>query len=122
APGDAILLKRGGRCAGPLWPKGSGEPGRPIRIAAYGEGPLPTVDGGSAEAALKLSGQQQWEIENLDILGGEPYGVWINAAGGRMRHFVLRSLVVHNVGGVVKKKASGLVVLTGALEDVLVDG
>jgi hypothetical protein len=121
APGDAILLKRGIRCAGPLWPKGSGEAGRPIRVDAYGEGPLPAIDAGKGDAALKLSDQQQWEIENVELSGGEPYGIWITASS-RMRHFVLRNLVVHNVGGAVKKKASGLVVLAGALDDVLVDG
>ncbi len=121
APGDTILLKRGGRCAGPLRPRGSGEPGRPIRLDAYGEGPLPAIDAARAEAALKLSDQQHWEIENLELTGGSPYGLSITAAAPR-RHFVLRNLVVHDVGGVPKKKASGLVVLEGPLEDVLIDG
>ena len=48
-PGDSIVLKRGRRCTGMLWPKGSGEPGKPIRLAAYGEGPLPIVDAAGAE-------------------------------------------------------------------------
>jgi hypothetical protein len=43
-----------------------------------------------------------------------------------LRHFVLRDLVVHDVGGTPKQKASGLVVIAAAkgitLEDILVDG
>jgi len=52
SPGDSILLKRGTRCTGTLWPKGSGEPDRPIHLAAYGEGPLPIVDAAGGEAAV----------------------------------------------------------------------
>jgi len=121
SPGDSILLKRGTRCSGSLWPKGSGEAGRPIRIGAYGEGSLPVVDAGNDEAALKLSDQQQWEIETLELTGGDPFGVSIVATATR-RHFVLRNLVIHDTGGAAKKKASGLAVLTGPLEDVLIDG
>jgi hypothetical protein len=121
SPGDSILLKRGSHCSGSLWPKGSGEPGRPIRIAAYGEGPLPVIDGGNAEAVLKLSDQQHWEVETLELTGGDPFGVSISVTAPR-RHFVLRNVVIHDVGGAAKKKASGLVVLTGPLEDVLIDG
>ncbi|MBZ5583153.1 MAG: right-handed parallel beta-helix repeat-containing protein, partial [Acidobacteriia bacterium] len=128
APGDALLFHRGGRCRGSLWPKGSGEDGRPIRAGAYGEGPLPIIDAGSGEAAIKLFDQQYWEIEKLETVGGNPYGVWIGASPGSrpLRHFVLRGLVVHDVGGTPKRKASGLVVITGAdgvaLEQILVDG
>src|SRR5436190_2130153 len=41
APGDSILLRRGTRCGGQLWPKGSGDGEPPILIGAYGDGPLP---------------------------------------------------------------------------------
>jgi len=128
APGDSILLRRGSRCAGSLVPKGSGEDGRPIRIGAYGEGLLPVIEAGAAEAAVKLLNQQYWEIENLETTGGNPYGVFIGATPGSLvlRHFVLRDLVVHDVGGTPKQKASGLVVIAAAkgitLEDILVDG
>jgi hypothetical protein len=121
AAGDEILLKRGMRCSGTLAPKGSGVAGAPVRLGAYGEGPLPAIDGGNAEAVLKLADQQYWEIENLELSGGDPFGVSITATETR-RHFVLRNLVVHDTGGAAKKKGSGLVVLTGPLEDVLIDG
>lgn len=126
APGDAVLFQRGTRCSGILWPKGSGEAGRPIRLGSYGRGALPVVDGGGDEAALKLFNQQGWEIENIETTGGNPYGIHIGADAGLLRHFRLRNAVVHHVGGEVKEKASGLVVIqaTGSatIEDVVVDG
>jgi hypothetical protein len=128
APGDSILFRRGGRCEGPLRPKGSGNPGRPIRLGAYGEGPLPFLNAGEAEAAFQLVDQQYWEIENLETAGGNPYGVRIAATAGprTLRHFVLRNLVVHGVRGTPKRKASGLVVIEAAngvgFQDILVDG
>jgi hypothetical protein len=127
APGDAILLRRGAECVGTLWPKGSGENGNPIRLGAYGEGPLPRVRAAGAEAAVKLENQQFWEIETLDASGGDPYGVYIAADGARtIRHLVLRNLAVHDVGGTAKTKASGLVVVSAThgarLEDVTIDG
>ncbi len=127
-PGDSILFRRGARCSGSLWPKGSGEEGRPIRIAAYGEGQLPVVETGATDAAIKLFNQQYWDIENLESSGGEPYGLYIgaSAATGTLRHFHLRNVVVHDVTGAATAKDSGLVVITGAngvpLEDVLIDG
>ena len=59
-PGDAVLFQRGTRCAGMLWPKGSGEAGRPIRVGSYGRGARPVIDGAGHEAALKLFNQQGW--------------------------------------------------------------
>jgi hypothetical protein len=128
AAGDSILFRRGGRCEGSLWPKGSGEPGRPIRIGAYGEGPLPAMSAGAAQAAVMLFDQQYWEIENVETSGGNPYGVFIGAspANRTLNHFVLRNLVVHDVAGNVKQKSSGLVVIAApegvTLEDILIDG
>ena len=42
-PGDVIALKRGTTCAGMLAPLGSGEPGAPITIGAYGSGGRPVI-------------------------------------------------------------------------------
>ena len=126
-PGDSILLQRGTRCTGTLWPKGSGEPGRPIRLAAYGEGPLPIVDGTGGEAAVKLFDQQHWEIETIEATGGNPYGIHVSGGEGTLRHFRIRNVVVHDVGGEVKAKTSGLVVVAAGgggqtFEDVVIDG
>ncbi len=125
-PGDSILLRRGTRCSGALWPRGSGEEGRPVRLGAYGSGPLPVIDAEGAEAAVRLFDQRHWELENLEITGGSRYGIFISGSSGTIRHFRLRNLVVHGVTGTVKEKASGLVVIRAPgevqLEDVEIDG
>ena len=126
APGDAILFRRGTQCAGMLQPKGSGESGRPIRIGSYGEGARPVIDGTGQPAALRLFNQSGWAIENIETAGGNPYGIHIGGDAGALRHFRLRDVVVHDVTGDVKTKASGLVVVhatgSAALADVVVDG
>lgn len=128
APGDSILFRRATQCDGSVWPKGSGADGMPIRIGAYGTGSLPVIHAGKAEAAIKLFDQQYWEVENLETSGGAPYGVFIGASANdrTLTHFVLRDLVVHDVGGDLKQKASGLIVVSApdgvTLQDVLVDG
>jgi hypothetical protein len=35
------------------------------------------VVGGAEAAGLRLHNQQFWEIENLEIVGGSPYGIHI---------------------------------------------
>jgi hypothetical protein len=126
APGDAILFRRGTRCPGLLWPKGSGDEGRPIRIGAYGRGARPIIDGGGEQAALKLFNQQGWEIDDLETTGGNPHGLFIGGDAGRLKHFRVRNTVVHDVTGEPKVKHTGLVVIAGSggatLEDIVVDG
>jgi hypothetical protein len=126
-PGDSILLRRGTRCTGTLWPKGSGEPDRPIRLAAYDTGPLPIVDAAGGEAAVKLFDQQYWHVETIEATGGNPYGIHISGSQGTLRHFRVRNVVVHDVGGEVKAKTSGLLVVAAGgggqtFEDVVIDG
>jgi hypothetical protein len=52
--------------------------------------------------------------------------VYIGGDAGRLDHFRLRNAVVHDVGGEVKAKASGLVVVqargSASISDVLIDG
>jgi hypothetical protein len=126
APGDAVVFRRGTRCSGMVWPKGSGDEGRPIRIGAYGRGARPIIDGRRDEAALKLFNQQGWEIDDLETTGGSPYGIFIGGDAGHLKHFRVRNTVVHDVTGEPKVKHSGLVVIEGSggarLEDVVVDG
>jgi hypothetical protein len=127
-PGDSLLLKRGTRCDGMLWPKGSGTEKEPIHIGAYGQGALPIVVGGSESAGLRLSDQQFWEIENLEVEGGSPYGIHIGGSAPAMRHFRITNVVVHDVTGTPLKKDSGLVVIApdgnakSHIDDVIVDG
>jgi Right handed beta helix region len=127
-PGDTLLFKRGTTCSGTLQPRGSGSEAQPIRVAAYGEGSLPRiVDGFKDAAALRLSDQQFWEIESLDVSGSTTYGVLVESARAIMHHIVLRDLLVHNVRGSLKHKESGLLVIHstgtgGSFDGVLVDG
>lgn len=127
-PGDTLLLKRGSTCRGMLSPKGSGTPDRPIAIGAYGVGALPIVIGTDNPAALKLDDQQYWDIADLELIGGSPYGVFITGSLPSLTHFHLSNLVVHDVTGIPKTKETGLVVIgaepnSGALfHDILIDG
>ena len=127
-PGDALLLRRSARCEGMLWPKGSGTEQAPIRLGAYGQGALPIIVGGSESAGLRLSDQQYWEIENLEVVGGSPYGIHIGGSAAVMRHFRITNVVVHDVPGTPLTKDSGLVVIApddhakSRIDDVVVDG
>ncbi|MGP8187625.1 MAG: right-handed parallel beta-helix repeat-containing protein [Terracidiphilus sp.] len=128
APGDSLLLKRGTECTGILWPKGSGAEGKPIRIAAYGAGPLPRIIGTGNEAGLKFFNQQYWEIRDLDVTGGNPYGIVIGGNLPHLAHFHIADVVVHDVTGEPKTKQSGLVVVVQddkaatIFDDILIDG
>ena len=127
-PGEALLLRRSARCDGMLWPKGSGTEQAPIRLGAYGQGALPIIVGGSESAGLRLSDQQYWEIENLEVVGGSPYGIHIGGSVPVMRHFRITNVVVHDVTGTPFTKDSGLVVIApdnharSRIDDVIVDG
>jgi len=129
-PGDHLLLSRGTACNGPLIPQGSGVANAAIVIDAYGAGAQPVIRGGSAEEALKLFNQQYWEINNLEITGGNLYGVYIsgNTPNTSINHIYLRNLNVHGATYTSTKRAdSGEVFIsTNAagqiLNDVLIDG
>lgn len=126
SPGDNILLKRGTRCTGQLSPKGSGDEGHPIRLGAFGTGPLPVVDAASAESAIKLFNQHDWIVETIHTIGGSPYGIFVSGNQGELPRITLRNLVVHGVTGEPKTKKSGLVSVTTSgpahMSDVLIDG
>jgi len=127
-PGDSLLLRRSTRCEGMLWPKGSGNEHASIYLGAYGKGALPVIAGGPESAGLRLSNQQYWEIENLEVVGGSPYGIHIGGSAPEMRHFRITNVVVHDVTGTPLNKDSGLVVIApddnakSRIDDVIVDG
>jgi len=64
-PGDAILLKRGGRWSEGLAPQGDGAPDKWITIGAYGEGPRPFING-LLGPAVSLRGQSYWRLQDLE--------------------------------------------------------
>ena len=128
-PGDELALARGTVCHGSFSPLGSGAPDRPIRLTAYGRGPRPRiVAGGSDRQALLLFNQQYWQVDSLDISGGNTYGVFVSGDKGTLHHVVLRNLNVHDVrGGEMKSKDNGLVIVGASahdvnFDDVVVDG
>ena len=129
-PGDHFLLNRGTVCNGALTPQGSGAANAPIVIDAYGTGPQPVIDGGSAQAALTLFNQQYWEIYNLEITGGNLYGVYVsgNTPNTSINHIYLTNLNVHGATYTSTKRADSGEVFISAnaagqiLNDVLIDG
>ena len=74
-PGDAVLLKRGCSWTGSyLYPKGSGERGKPITVSTYGEGDKPVIsdnfeslDSRKVCATVYLYNQSYIVIENLFV-------------------------------------------------------
>ena len=127
--GDELRFKRGTVCHGTLWPKGSGSESAPIRVTTYGTGARPKIVADSkSEEALKLFNQEYWNIDSLDIAGGNTFGVFVSGDTGILHHIHLANLRVHDVGGAeMKHKESGLVVISPGsadqrFDDVLVDG
>jgi hypothetical protein len=129
-PGDHLLLNRGTNCNGALTPQGSGSSTAPIVIDAYGSGAQPIINGGSAEEALKLFNQQYWEINNLEIVGGNLYGVYVsgNTPNVPINHIHLTNLNVHGATFTSTKRSdSGEVFLSNngsneTFAGVLIDG
>ncbi len=128
-PGDVIALKRGTFCKGAFAPQGSGAPGHIIRLTAYGVGLRPTIVAPStARQAFLLFNQQYWQVDSLDISGGNTYGVFVTGDKGVLHHLYLKNLFVHNVyGGAFKNKDNGLVIVGPSsinvfFDDVLIDG
>jgi hypothetical protein len=110
-PDDRLLLKGGCEFFGQLAPRGSGAPGRPIVIDAYGSAvrPLIAAEGRFPEALL-LRNQEYWEVSNLELTNtgptGEPYryGVRLIVRDfGTMHHIHLKNLYIHDVNGSLKK-------------------
>jgi len=128
-PGDQLLFKRGMTCSGVLDPLGSGTTTSPIVIDAYGTGPQPIIDGGTNTAAVQLSGQQGWEIDNLEVVGGDYYGINIagTAANTAYTHFRLTNLNVHGAHHITTGNDSGEVFISignagETINDIVIDG
>ena len=113
APGDIIALKRGTVCHGAFAPQGSGAAYAIIRLTAYGVGPRPKIVAPSAaRQAFLLFNQEYWQVDSLDISGGNTYGVFVTGDKGTLHHLYLKNLYVHDVyGGKFRNKDNGLVVV-----------
>ncbi len=119
-PGEALLFKRGTTCRGALTPTGSGAEGSPIVIDAYGDptAATPVIAGDGVPETVLLRNQQYWEIRNLEITNADPdpaaqyrsqrRGVVIsNVDAGRLTHFRLENLFIHDVLGEGRKDLGG---------------
>lgn len=126
--GDSIRLRRGTTCPGTLWPKGSGAPGAPILLDAWGDGPLPKVQAETgAAAAFRLFNQEYWTVQHAEFIGGQPHGVFVSGTEGVLHAIHIRGILVHGVTGEPKTKEGGLVVVASGsavqrFDDVLIDG
>jgi len=128
-PGDVIAFKRGTTCAGMLGPLGSGEPGAPITITAYGSGARPVIVAAGRRAAIALFNQSHWVIRDLETSGGNPHGIHISGdAAATLSYFRISNVSVHDVKGVATTKQSGLIEISPAhgsatvIDDVVIDG
>jgi hypothetical protein len=104
-PGDTIRFRRGSACSGMLWPKGSGSAAAPIRLDAWGTGPLPKIQAEPGqEAAFRLFDQEYWAVAHLEFSGGQPHGVFISGTQGVLHGIHIRDVVVHGVTGEPENK------------------
>jgi parallel beta-helix repeat protein len=130
-PGDRILLARGSTCSGRIVPRGSGTPGNPIVLGAYGDGGAPVLVGGGTPdltGAVQLTDVHDWTVQDLRVTNRPPAGpdgayragvLVLNAAGGRLSGITLQRLAVSDVSsdpgyrdGIDPHEFGGLAVLT----------
>ncbi|MEW2049704.1 LamG-like jellyroll fold domain-containing protein [Streptomyces sp. NPDC005476] len=103
--GDQIQFQSGGSWTGELQPHGSGASGNPITISKYGSGAAPILNGGGAEAAILLTDQQYWTIQNLEITNpastaGVRSGVQLkNGTSGTLNGIHIVNNNIHDVRG-----------------------
>ena len=123
-PGDSILFHAGQVWEGMLFPRGSGEEGRPIVISKYGQKGRPVIHGGHADPmyfegvktiqTVLLQNQQYWVISDLEITNmpdnrirnfkdnGEEKrrGIFVVASDtGELRSITIKNNYVHHVKG-----------------------
>lgn len=110
-PGDSLLLKAGERWSGQIKLKGGGTPEAPVKIASYGEGSRPRIDGeGKVPAAVFLENIECIEVRDLELtnLGATRksgrFGIQIkNENPPVARNIVIENLFVHEVNGALAK-------------------
>jgi hypothetical protein len=123
-PGDSILFHAGHVWEGMLYPRGSGEEGKPIVISKYGSEGMPVIHGGHADPVyfegvktiqtVLLYNQQHWVISDLEITnmpdnliqnftdhcGEKRRGIFVVAADtGELRGITIKNNFVHHVKG-----------------------
>jgi len=132
--GDSILLRRGTTCRGRLMPTGSGGPGAPIVLGAWGRGAKPTLAGGGTPdltGAVQLLNQAYWTIQDLHVTntgGGTSTQVYRsgvsvrNQDGGALPGIVIQRMTVDHVAsapnelGGSSREWGGITVAAGGVE------
>jgi hypothetical protein len=110
-PGDSLLFKAGERWSGQLKLKGGGTPEAPVKIASYGEGSRPRIDGeGKVPAAIFLENTECIEVRDLELTNLGPtrqpgrFGIQIkNESPPVARNIVIENLFIHDVNGAFAK-------------------
>lgn len=103
-PGDAILLKRGGKWSDTLAPQGSGRKDAWITVGAYGSGERPCVKGGTGPG-VSLRHQSYWAIQDLKVTadadGNKGAGgiVILSGAGPQPKGIRIVNCVVFDTAG-----------------------
>ena len=141
-PLDRILFKAGCTWSEKLYPKGSGNPGEPIVIDAYGDvtdkDDKPRFDTTiTSGATIAFNNVQWWEVNNLHITHHPAARTqWIRAVRvyadnfGKMNHIHIKDCYIHDVYGVLGEGGGAGVNLgcneSGATEswlnDILIEG
>ena len=131
-PGDSILFCSGQWWDGMLFPRGSGEEGRPIVISKYGHRNRPIIHGGHNDPmefdgrrtiqTVLLVNQQHWVISDLEITNmpdniirnfnengyEKRRGIYVVAQDtGELRNITIKNNYIHHVQGDDSKDFNG---------------
>ena len=101
SPGDVIYFERGGVFTGTFAPSGSGAPGNPIRVRGFGSGPRPLIHALGAPGSVVLFNVEGWEIDGIDVAGGEHWGFFVGSDYEESRTlsgFTIKNCSAYNVG------------------------
>lgn len=120
-PGTSVYLRCGSVWNGSLTPLGEGSAEQPVKIASYGEGPRPLINGCGVLSTVLLKNWRYITLENLEITNMSPdiYGphsgvtVLAEEKGGDYRGITLKNLYVHNITTAFKREAGGIIVWAG---------
>jgi len=135
-PGEQLLFRRGTACTGMLVPKGSGAPGNPIVIGAYGfpVNEAPKIDGAANTAAVWLADVSYVTVQDLELTNAGDStalhrGLYFTSNAALVSGITARNLLVQNVdslntfgggktgGGIVGQTLSA----TGRFSNVVIE-
>jgi hypothetical protein len=111
APGDSLLLRRGGSWVGTLTVGTSGTPSAPITVGAYGTGDPPLIQAGVS--CIVLAGSNL-VVQDVHADACRWAGIEVRGRSDRVE----RDLVTHNAAGIqVARGAVGARILANTVKD-----